>query len=104
MDTKETIVDAQTLASNFTAFELTEGQTAAVAGMSLSKPYSAESIARAAFSARLKSDYKRFVEGAQKETEKLYDSASMRGAKWSVSKKQFVDEYMSEANSILNRL
>jgi hypothetical protein len=105
MDTQENVTVAETISESSTVlFELSDVQRQAINALSVGKPYDAESIAIASFKARLKADFKRASEGAQKEIESEYDTAMRRGAKWTLPKDQHMAKYMDEFRSILNRL
>lgn len=107
MDTKEIVTTGQTKETTeiqTVLFELSPVQEQAINALSLGKTYDYESIAIASFKARLKADFKRAAEGAQKEIESEYDTASRRGAKFPLPKAEHVAKYMDEFRSILNRL
>lgn len=107
MDTKENVTENEKLEAierETVLFELSDVQVQAINALSVGKQYDFESIAIASFKARLKADFKRASEGAQKEIESEYDTASRRGAKFPLAKAEHVAKYMDEFRSILNRL
>ena len=63
-----------------------------------------QSIAQSTFTARVKGDFKRYREAENKVNAAIYDDSSRRGAKWSVSKDEYLKAQAKESLEILAQL
>jgi hypothetical protein len=62
------------------------------------------SIAQATFTARIKGDFKRYRVAEYKVNAAIYDDSSRRGAKWPVSKDEYLRTQATESREILAQL
>ena len=63
-----------------------------------------QAIAQATFTARVKGDFKRYREAENKVNAEIYDNSSRRGAKWPVSKDEYLRTQSLESLEILAQL
>ena len=63
-----------------------------------------QAIAQATFTARVKGDFKRYREAENKVNAEIYDNSSRRGAKWPVSKDEYLRTQSHESLEILAQL
>ena len=63
-----------------------------------------QAIAQATFTARIKGDFKRYREAENKVNAEIYDNSSRRGAKWPVSKDEYLRTQSHESLEILAQL
>jgi len=84
-------------------FTLTDAQEAALFMMGKDEDQQA-AIAHATFTARIKGDFKRYREAENKVNAELYDNSSRRGAKWSVSKDEYLKTQAKDSLAILAEL
>lgn len=63
-----------------------------------------QAIAQATFAARVKGDFKRYREAENKVNAEIYDNSSRRGAKWPVSKDEYLKAQSRESLEILAQL
>lgn len=82
--------------------ELNQAQADAVSMMGRSEELDA--IARATLSARIKGDFKRYREAETKVNSQIYDDSSRRGAKWPMSKDEFLKSASAKSLEIWNSL
>jgi hypothetical protein len=82
---------------------ITEAQEAALFMMGKDEDQQA-AIAQATFTARIKGDFKRYREAENKVNAAIYDDSSRRGAKWPVSKDEYLKTQSRESLSILAEL
>ena len=82
---------------------LTEAQEAALFMMGKDEDQQA-AIAQATFTARVKGDFKRYREAEYKVNAELYDNSSRCGAKWSVSKDEYLRVRAKDSLAILAEL
>ena len=61
-------------------------------------------IAQATFTARIKGDFKRYREAENKVNAEIYDNSSRRGAKWPVSKDEYLKTQAQESSDIIAQL
>ena len=61
-------------------------------------------IAQATFTARIKGDFKRYREAENKVNAAIYDDSSRRGAKWPVSKDEYLKTQAKDSLAILAEL
>jgi hypothetical protein len=82
---------------------LTEAQEAALYMMG--KDEDAQSaMAQATFNARVKGDFKRYREAEYKVNAEIYDNSSRRGAKWDISKDEYLKQAARESLAVLAEL
>jgi hypothetical protein len=60
-----------------------------------------QAIAQSTFTARIKGDFKRYREAENKVNAEIYDNSSRRGAKWPVSKDEYLKTQSRESLEIL---
>jgi len=61
-------------------------------------------IAQATFTARIKGDFKRYREAEYKVNAEIYDNSSRRGAKWPISKDEYLKTQAKDSLAILAKL
>jgi len=82
---------------------LTDAQEAALFMMGKDED-AQQSIAQATFTARIKGDFKRYREAENKVNAEIYDNSSRRGAKWPVSKDEYLKTQAKDSLAILAEL
>ena len=82
---------------------ITEAQAAALHMMGKDED-AQQAIAQSTFSARVKGDFKRYREAENKVNAEIYDNSSRRGAKWPVSKDEYLKAQCKESLSVLAEL
>ena len=82
---------------------LTEAQEAALFMMGKDEDQQV-AIAQATFTARIKGDFKRYREAENKVNANIYDDSSRRGAKWPVSKDEYLKTQAKDSLAILAQL
>ena len=82
---------------------LTEAQEAALFMMGKDEDQQV-AIAQATFTARIKGDFKRYREAEYKVNAAIYDDSSRRGAKWPVSKDEYLKTQAKDSLAILAEL
>ena len=82
---------------------LTDAQESALFMMGKDEDQQA-AIAHAAFTARIKGDFKRYREAEYKVNAEIYDNSSRRGAKWPVSKDDYLKTRAQESSDIIAQL
>jgi hypothetical protein len=61
-------------------------------------------MAQSTFNARVRGDFKRFREAEAKVNAEIYDNSSRRGAKWDISKDEYLKQAARESLAILAEL
>ena len=61
-------------------------------------------MAQATFNARVKGDFKRYREAEYKVNAAIYDDSSRRGAKWDISKDEYLKQAARESLAVLAEL
>jgi len=82
---------------------LTEAQAAALFMMGKDEDQQV-AIAQATFTARIKGDFKRYREAEHRVNAAIYDNSSRRGAKWPVSKDEYLKTQAKDSLAILAEL
>lgn len=101
-ENKANQVEAIKAETTVVLYELSEAQSKAVEKMQKTAELTA--IAKSVISSRIKGMYKGFKDGAEKGLAQVYDDSSRRGAKWDVSKADFIKKEMAEVNELFNKL
>ena len=60
-----------------------------------------DAVAKATLSARIKGDFKRYREAEAKVNAQIYDNSSKRGAKWDISKDEFLKQSAKDSAGIM---
>jgi len=82
---------------------LTDAQEAALFMMGKDED-AQQAIAQSTFTARVKGDFKRYREAENKVNAEIYDNSSRRGAKWPVSKDEYMKTQAQESSDLLVQL
>jgi hypothetical protein len=63
-----------------------------------------DAVAKATLGARIKGDFKRYREAEAKMIAQVYDNSSKRGAKWDISKDEFLKQSAKDSAAIMVEL
>jgi Mg2+ and Co2+ transporter CorA len=63
-----------------------------------------KSIAKSALDARIKGAFKYYAERIEKNAAELYDNSSRRGAKWDISKDEYLKLAVQTVSSVMQKL
>ena len=82
---------------------ITEAQEAALFMMGKDE-YAQQSIAQSTFASRVRGDFKQYRKAENRVNTEIYDDSSRRGAKWPVTKDEYLKTQMKDSLALLEQL